>query len=225
MKQRGVSPLVVLVLLLCSVAAAGAAPVTTPREGLGFSVGDDYHLASYTQLVDYWRTLDRESDRVTLVQIGQTAEGRPMWMAVVTSPANQRRLQRWQEIAARLALAEDVSEEEARRLSGEGKAVVWIDGGLHATETVGAQQLIELVYQMASREDAETVRILDEVVLLAACANPDGMELVAQWYHREPKPEKRSLARLPRLYQKYAGHDNNRDFYMVTQPETEAICR
>lgn len=210
---------------LTFAAALGQSRVTTPQQQFGFDLGDDYHLANYVQLIEYWEKLESESERIALERIGTTAEGRPMLMALITAPANHAKLGLYKEIAGRLALAEGVSEEEARDLARQGKAVVWIDGGLHATETLGAQQLMELVYQMVSREDPETLRILDDVILLAACANPDGLDLVADWYMREPEPEKRSLQGLPRLYQKYAGHDNNRDFYMVTQPETEAISR
>ena len=110
-------------------------------------------------------------------------------------------------------------------LAAEGKAIIWIDGGLHATEVLGATQLMELVWQFVTRTDAEALRILDDVIILAVHANPDGMELVSNWYMRESEPTKRSTGGLPRLYQKYIGHDNNRDFYMSAQPETEAINR
>ena len=102
---------------------------------------------------------------------------------------------------------------------------MWIDGGLHATETLGAQQLAEMVYQMVSRTDDETMRFLDECIMLFVHANPDGNDLVADWYMRNPDPQQRSAAGLPRLYQKYIGHDNNRDFFASTQAETENINR
>jgi zinc carboxypeptidase len=199
--------------------------ITTPKQQLGFDIGDDYRLATYTQLQAYWTELARESPRIVLQDIGRTAEGRPQVMAVITAAQNHKRLARYKEIARRLAQAEGLSDEQARALAAEGKAVVWIDGGLHATEVLGAHQLMELVYQMVSRDDAETRRILDDVILLAVHANPDGMELVSSWYMREPDTLKRSSATIPRLYQKYIGHDNNRDFYMVTQPETENMAR
>jgi hypothetical protein len=203
----------------------GQGQITSPMEQFGFNVGDDYVLASYSQLLAYWQKLDRESNRLSLEMIGTTAEGRPMVMAVVTSPQNQKRLSRWKLVSSRLALAEELTEKQARALAAEGRAVVQIDGGLHATEVLGSQQLIELVYQLVSRNDPETLRILDNVVLLAIPSNPDGLELVADWYMREKDPAKRTTRGLPRLYQKYIGHDNNRDFYMVTQPETEAVSR
>jgi hypothetical protein len=123
-------------------------------------------------------------------------------------------------------LAEELTDDDARRLAKEGKAVVWIDGGLHATEVLGAQQLAETVWQMVSGTDDETVRILNEVIILFVHANPDGNDLTADWYNRNPVPERRTNAPgIPRLYQKYIGHDNNRDFYASTQPETEAMNR
>lgn len=220
----GLSGLIIFFCLLFPLNAF-AEKIPTFKELYGFNVGDDYFLASYKQLVAYWQKLDAISDRLKLVDIGKTAEGRTMVMAIITSPANHSRLSRYKEIARRLALAKGLSEEQARQLAREGKAVVWIDGGLHATEVAGSQHLIELVYQMVSRNDAETLRVLDNVILLAVPVNPDGLDLVAEWYMREPEPTKRSTSGLPRLYQKYIGHDNNRDFYMVTQPETEAVCR
>ncbi len=199
--------------------------VTSPFEQFGFNIGDDYMLVDYSQLVEYWKRLETESERIKAVEIGKTAEGRSMMMAIITSPENHKNLQHYKDIAKRLALAEGLTDEEAGKLAVEGRAVVWIDGGLHATEILGSQQLIELVYQMVSGQDPETLRILSDVILLAVCSNPDGLELVADWYIREPDPEKRSTRNIPRLYQKYIGHDNNRDFYMVTQPETEALNR
>ena len=204
------------------VASAG---VTSPRSEFGFNVGDDYQLANYTQLEAYWIRLAAESDRMTLEVIGESAEGRPIYMAIITSPENHQNLAEYKSISRRLALAEGLTETDARELAGRGRSVVWIDGGLHATETLGAQQLIEMVYQMVNRDDAETLRFLEDTILLATCVNPDGLELVANWYMREPDASGRSLEDLPRLYQKYTGHDNNRDFYMSSQPETEAINR
>ncbi|MFY9607475.1 MAG: M14 metallopeptidase family protein [Blastocatellia bacterium] len=218
------APILIAVILFAATTAAQT-KVTTPKEQLGFNFGDDYQLANYVQLVDYWKKLDQQSDRMSLVDIGKTAEGRTMLMAIITAPENHRKLDRYKEIARRLAMAEGLTDDQARALAAEGRAVVWIDGGLHATEVLGAQQLMELVYQMVSLNDPETTRILRDVILLAVCVNPDGLDLVSNWYMREPDPLKRSTAGLPRLYQKYIGHDNNRDFYMSSQPETEAINR
>ncbi|MBD3412848.1 MAG: peptidase [Candidatus Aminicenantes bacterium] len=217
--------LFLFVFSLCLNPVLSQTKITTPEEQFGHKIGDDYWLATYTQLKKYWQKLAQESDRMILRTIGKTEEGRDMVMAIITSPENHKNLETYKAISRKLALAQDITEEEARDLSQKGKAVVWIDGGLHATEVVGAQQELELVYQMVSMNDPETLRILDNVILLALITNPDGMDLVGNWYMRHKDPEKRSTRNLPRLYQKYVGHDNNRDFYMVTQKETEAVCR
>jgi hypothetical protein len=215
----------ILIVMLFSPQLFAQNNITTPKEAMGFDAGEDYFLASYTQLSDYWKKLAQESDRMSLVEIGVSSEGRPMLMAIITSPENHLKINRLKEIAKQMALAEGLNDARAEAMAKEGKAVVWIDGGLHGSEVLGAQQLIELVFQMVSQNDAETLRILDNVILLAICSNPDGMELVGNWYMRETEPNQRSLRGLPTLYHKYIGHDNNRDFYMSTQVETEALNR
>jgi hypothetical protein len=225
MSNKKILTILFLIIILAATPTLSQNTITTPKEYFGFTPGDDYYLANYTQYSEYLKKISLESNRVSYKGIGITAEGNPMYMAVITSPENHRKLDRNQEISKRLALAEGLNETEARELASEGRAVVWIDGGLHGSEVLGSQQLIEMVYQMASRNDPETLRILDDVILLLVCSNPDGMELVSNWYMREKDPTKRSTRGLPRLYQKYIGHDNNRDFYMITQPETEASSR
>ena len=216
---------VVAALSACLLPAQTAPKITTPKEALGFNLGDDYQVANYTQLETYWKKLATESSRMKLESIGKTEEGRDQWMAIISSPENMKKLARYKEIAGKLAHAEGVSEGEARALAKEGKAIVWIDGGLHASETVGSQQLMEWVYQMVSRSDEETMRFLNDVIVLCVQANPDGQELVANWYMREKDPMKRSMNGLPRLYAKYVGHDDNRDFYMSNMKESTNMNR
>jgi hypothetical protein len=202
--------------------ALAQAHITSPKEQFGFNIGDDYKLANYTQLEQYWHKLDAESDRMKVVEIGRTAEGRPQLMAIISSPANMAKLDHYREISRKLATAEGLTDADARALAKEGKAVVWIDGGLHATEVLGAAQLLETVYQLVSRNDPETMRFLDDCIILAVHVNPDGMELVSNWYMKDADTLKRGMD-IPRLYQKYQGHDNNRDFYLSSQPETQNI--
>jgi Zinc carboxypeptidase len=194
--------------------------VTTPKEQFGHDIGDDYFLINYTQYVEYLKKIDQQSDRMVVVEIGKTEEGRPELTAIITSPANHKRLAAYKDMNRRLALAEDLTDEQARQLAREGKTVVWIDGGLHATEVLGAQQLIETIYRLNSRTDPETMRILNDDIILCTLVNPDGMELVSNWYMREPDVTRRSTGGIPRLYQKYIGHDNNRDFYMMNMSES-----
>src|SRR5262249_41977035 len=154
----------------------------------------------------------------------KTAENRPHLMAIITAPENYAKLARYRQISSELSNVEHangtpVTDAEARAMAKEGKAVVWVDGGLHASETLGAQQLLELVYQMVSLQDEETKRFLNDVILLATPANPDGMDLVSDWYmqHGTTNP--------PRLWNHYAGHDDNRDSFMNALPETTNVSK
>jgi len=210
-------------LMLCCVTVF-AQDVPTPKSHFGFSIGDDYQLANYTQTEAYFKKLAETSKRVKLVDIGKTEEGRSQYMLIVSSPENLKKLDRYKEISQQLAHAE-LTQEQAKSLAQEGKAVVWIDGGLHANEVVGAHQLIQTAYEFASKTDPETLKILDNVIILFTHANPDGQELVSNWYMRDKDPKKRTLSGLPRLYEKYAGHDNNRDFFMLNLKETQNMGR
>ena len=200
MKHKPLGVLLCCLLVLSACTAPSQPQITTPTQQFGHAVGDNYQMVSYSRMIDYWKKLAQESARVKLVEIGTTSEGRTMYTAIITSPENQIELDRYKEIARKLSLAENVSESEARALAVEGKAVVWIDSGLHI-EPVGTQMLIEFVYLMASRSDADTERILDNVITLVTNINPDGLELYADWYLRNPEPGKRRTDWLPRLCQ------------------------
>ena len=218
----------VLVALAVSVAVAtplaqkapAASKVTAPKDQFGFAVGDDYRLVNYTQFTDYLKKMQAQSERMTVVDIGKTEEGRTEFTAIITSPENQRKLPLIKAANRRLALAENLTDEQAHTLARDSKVVVWIDGGLHATEVLGAQQLIETIYRLNTRNDPETLRILNDTVILCTLVNPDGMELVSNWYMRVNDEKQRSTNGIPRLYQKYIGHDDNRDFYMMNMSES-----
>src|SRR5690242_2823429 len=122
--------------------------ITSPKEQFGHNIGDDYWLATYDQFIDYWKKLDAESNRMQVVEIGKTSEGRPQLAAIITAPENFKNLARCKEISMRLAKGEGLTDAQAKAMAKEGKAVVWFDGGLHATEVLGAAQLMETVYQL-----------------------------------------------------------------------------
>ncbi|MBI3789294.1 MAG: peptidase [Gemmatimonadetes bacterium] len=209
----------VAVLAVFGLATAlPAQQVPTPKQFFGHDIGADYQLPNYSKFVGFWQAL-AASPRAHLDTLGLTAEGRPQLSLVVSSPENMKKLARYKEIAKKLALAEGLTDDEAHALAAEGKAIMWIDGGLHATEVLGAQQLIETSWQFVSMNDPETLRILNDVIIVFVHANPDGMELVSNWYMQEADPKKRNT-QIPRLYQKYIGHDNNRDFFIANQPES-----
>ena len=205
------------------VCAQSAQKITTPKEFFGFDVGDDYQEVNYAKAEAYWKKLATQSDRMKMIDMGLTEEGRHQWMCVVTSPQNLKNLDHYKDISQKLARAEGLTDDQAHALAHDGKAVIWIDGGLHASESVGFQQLVKSIYDMISGVDLETLRLLNDDIILFVPANPDGSEFVANWYNREEDPTKRSSAGLPKLYNKYIGHDDNRDSYMSNMRETTNI--
>ena len=194
--------------------------VPSPKSHFGFNIGDNYQLANYTQTEAYLQKLAAASNKMKLQSIGTTEEGRTQYMVIVSDPSNLAKLAKYKSISQQMARAEGLSDAEAQQLANEGKAVVWIDGGLHANEVLGIHQWIETLYQILSRNDDETKRILKSTIILFVHANPDGQELQSNWYMRQTDTLKRNTANLPRLYQKYIGHDNNRDFYMTNMSES-----
>ncbi|WP_443478292.1 M14 metallopeptidase family protein [Novosphingobium aerophilum] len=216
-------PLVLSGPVLAQDAAPTSAAVTAPEKVVGGTVGADYFLADYTRISAWLMQVARESDRIKLVSIGKTAEGREQYMAVVSAPDNIRNLDKYRRIAQQLALAKGLDDEAAKTLAAEGKAMVWMDAGLHASEIVNAQSHVQIIHEMLTRNDPETLRLLGDDIMLFVFANPDGLELVADWYMADP--HKLTTDSIPVLYQKYIGHDNNRDSFASTQPETTNMNR
>jgi hypothetical protein len=216
-------------LALVAVPAASQTPpaarVTAPEAMMKTKPGSDYFLANYTQVAAWLQKIATESDRIKIISIGKTAEGREQYTAIVSSPDNIRNLEKYRQISEKLALAKGLTDEQAKALAAEGKAVVLIDAGLHATEVTNAQTHIQIIHEMLTRNDAETLRLLSDDITLFVFANPDGLELVADWYMRPADKMKRDSASIPRLYQKYIGHDNNRDSFVSNQPETTNMNR
>jgi zinc carboxypeptidase len=213
-----------LLLFLLLIAPLAAAGLPTPESVLGFRPGADYKLATYDQSVAYFKTIAASSKYVRLLEAGKTTEGRTMYFALVSSPENLSRIDRYREIARRLAHPQGLSEIDAHRLAREGKAFVHIDGGLHSTEVAGWSHTPQLLYDLVNRAgDRDVKAILDNVVLfLWPTINPDGQQMVAEWYMKNVGTPY-ELSALPRLYQEYVGHDNNRDAYMLNMIESRAI--
>ncbi|MGE0582920.1 MAG: M14 metallopeptidase family protein [Steroidobacteraceae bacterium] len=211
-----------LIVALCSSAAAA---LPEPRDVLGFEPGTDYKLADYGQLLDYYRALDAASDRMTLVEIGESTQGRPMVVAFVSSEDNLRQLDRWRSISERLARAGSLDDAGARQLAHEGKAIVWIDAGLHSNEVATSQHMPRLAHHLLTDESDEVRRIRnDVVVMLMPMMNPDGHEVVVNWYRRQLGTPFETT-QPPELYHQYVGHDINRDFYAILQQETRHLAR
>ncbi|MPY91210.1 MAG: peptidase M14 [Luteitalea sp.] len=202
--------------------------VPTPESVIGFAPCSDYKLANYEAIADYFRQLDAATERMQLVEIGKTAEGRTQLMAIISSEANMKELPRYKQTARALALNRDeqgrpLTDERAAQLASDGKAIVWVDFGLHSTEVAHAQTAPWMAWKAVTEETEEMAFIRDNVIfILVPNMNPDGTTLVADWYMKHVgKPWEMSI---PALYQKYVGHDNNRDWFMFNQPESRNIA-
>jgi hypothetical protein len=234
--ERRPMTLTALALGLCALAAlpaCAAAQVPTPADIIGFAPGEDYQLARYGPIASYYVQLAASTDRMVLEQIGESTRGEPLYLAAISTPENLARMERYQEITRTLAYARDpaagdgsiLSEERARELAQEGKAIVWIDGGLHATEVAHGQVMPEMAHYFVTDESPETQRIRENtILLLMANMNPDGLNIVADWYMSQVGGDFETAA-VPELYHHYIGHDNNRDWYMLTQVETQAVTQ
>lgn len=215
-----------LLLLLLSLffCLPGQAQTPKPSETFGFEVGADYKLADYDQMLEYYEKLDASSDRVKMIEIGKSVMGRPIKLVFISSEENMKSLDKWREISEKLSRAR-ISKEEAQTLADEGKAIVWFDGGMHATERAHAQMTSELMWRIASEESKEMQKIRDEVItLVVPVINPDGVDIVVDWYKKNLGTPWETTGP-PILYQKYVGHDNNRDWFMNNMPETRAATQ
>lgn len=218
------APWILAGLLAVAAPASGQAP-PSPEEFLGFEIGADRQLADYRQIRSYLRALAAASPRVEVVTLGETTLGEEMVMAVVTSEENHRNLHRIREIAARLADPRGLSEPEAEALVAEGKAILLVICSIHSDEIGPSQTAVQWAWSLATAEDAATVRRLDEaVLLLVPSANPDGQIMETEWYRRWLGTPYEG-GQMPWLYHAYAGHDNNRDWFMLTQVETRLLNR
>jgi Zinc carboxypeptidase len=199
------------------------AAVPSPREVVGFTPGDDRKLASWAQIVSYFERLARTSNRLRLDDLGRTTLGRPFVVATISSPANLARLQRFKEIQRQLADPRLIgsNDAEAEKLIGEGRTIVLITCGIHSTEVGGPLAAMNIAYKLAADDSPETREILDKtIVLLVPSLNPDGVDIVKNWYDRTLGTPAEGTGP-PELYHHYAGHDNNRDWYAFTQVETQ----
>ncbi len=198
----------------------------TPQEVLGFKPGTDRTIADWTQITNYFQQLDQASASVQLQNIGRTTLGRPMFAAFISAPDNIRDLARYQEIQRQLSDPRTVPDNAARaRLLRDGKTIVAISCSIHATEIVASQMSMQLAYELARADDPETKEILQNTILiLIPSANPDGLDIVAGWYRQTLGTPFEGSAP-PELYHHYAGHDNNRDWFMMNLAETKNITR
>ncbi len=207
------------------LASAGTAQAPSPESVLGFVPGADFHLATYEESVDYFQRLAAASDRITMVRTGQTSEGRDWWIALISTPENLAQAERYRDIADQLAHPNELTDEAARALAVSGKAIVDVNGGLHASEVAGAQHTIQLAYELVTSDEPRVAAIRENVItVLWPSLNPDGQTMIADWYMSNVGTQF-EVAPMPWLYQKYVGHDNNRDAYMLNMVESRVLAR
>ena len=225
---RRLSAIFFLVLFL-SIPATSLAQSTTvpsPKSVLGFNPGDDRTIAGWSQITDYFERLDRASDRVLVQTLGQSTLKRPVIVAFISARENILALPKYKEIQQQLADPRKITQNLQRdRLLADGKVVVAISCSIHSTEIVASQMSMQLAYELATAQDANTREILQNtIILLIPSPNPDGIDIVTNWYRktlgtpyegREP----------PELYHHYAGHDDNRDWFMLNLKETQLVTR
>lgn len=212
-----------LILLL---SFAIVAQVPSPKSVLGFQPTDDRTIADWGQIADYFAKLDKASKKVAVKEIGKTTNGKPLIVAFISSPDNIKNLEKYRRISAKLADPRTIgSDAELADLIKNGKTIVSIACSIHSTEIVASQMSMNLAYDLATASDAETKEILDNTILLLfPSSNPDGIDIVADWY-RKTLGTKSEGTSPPELYHHYAGHDDNRDWFMLNLAETQAITK
>ena len=211
-------------ILLLSISIVAQVP--SPQSVLGFRPTDDKTIADWTQITNYFSRLDIASNRVVVKEIGKTTLGKPLIVAFISSPENIKNLERYRRISAKLADPRTIKDAaELDTLVKDGKTIVSISCSIHSTEIVASQMSMNLAYELATAEDDETKEILNNtILLLIPTSNPDGVDIVANWY-RKTLGTKSEGSSPPELYHHYAGHDNNRDWFMLNLPETQAITK
>jgi hypothetical protein len=199
--------------------------IETPEHFFGFQMGADRKMAHWDDMVRYYDLLGKASDRIKVVNMGKTSEGRPFYALFISSPANLGRLEALRRINATLADPRGVSDDSLEVLTRAGRAVVLQSMSMHSTEIGGSQMAVEFVYDLVSRNDEEAKRILDNVIsIVIPSFNPDGQVMVTEWYRKTVGTSAEGSSP-PWLYQKYAGHDNNRDAFQQNLPDSKYISK
>ncbi|HTB10698.1 MAG TPA: M14 metallopeptidase family protein [Bryobacteraceae bacterium] len=209
----------VLAFLLVIYSAGAAVP--TPESHFGHKIGVDNELLDWAQVVSYFEALAKSSDRIKFLELGKTVEGRAQIAAVISSPANIKNLEHYRDIQMKLSDPRKTSLAEAAKLELEGKVIVMITCSIHATEVASTHTAVEFAYRLATEDSNPKFKaILDNVIiLLEPSQNPDGVDIVTKWY-RKTRGTAWDGTQPPELYHHYVGHDDNRDWYIFTQPET-----
>jgi len=199
--------------------------VTSPEGFFGYQLGSDKNIARWDKIVEYYKKLQKQSDRIKVIDLGPTTMGNPFLLVIISSPNNLKNLEHLKQVNSRISDPRCLTEDEVKSLIAEGKAIVCQSMSLHASEIGGTQMAPELAYDLITKEDEETKRILENVIfLMLPCFNPDGEIMVTDWYNKYLGTEYEGC-NFPSLYNKYVGHDNNRDAFMTNMVESRYAAK
>jgi len=209
-------------LLYAVLAAPATAAVPAPESWFGHKIGADRQLLDWDKVVSYFRALAASSDKIKVTEYGRSAENRPLIVATIAAPETLRNLDRYREIQRRLADPRITPPERADAMFKEGKNVILLTCSIHADEVASTHSAVEFAYRLITENNPHFQAILgNTILLLVPSLNPDGVDIITRWYRSTLGT--RFEGTLPsELYQKYIGHDNNRDWYIFSQPETRA---
>lgn len=219
------SILILLMIIFFTPQVSAQSAIKSPEEVFGFKMGDDRKLIDWTQIVNYFKSVDAQSERVQVTELGQSTLGKPFLLTIISSEETMKSLARQQQIQREIARPYKLERADAERLVKEGKTVVLITLNIHSTEIAASQESVELVYEFATANSPQVRKILDNVIILIIPSlNPDGQQLVVDWYKKTVgTPAEGSSP--PELYHHYAGHDNNRDWFMYNLVESRHTAR
>jgi hypothetical protein len=224
LKRLNFNRLIALILAISYLSSGLHAQIKSPVEFFGFEPGSDGNLFLYEELVKYLESIDQASDRVKMFQIGQSPQGRPMYIACISSESNLSNLDNLKDYNRQLALDDKLTDSETEKLVKDGKVFVLATLSMHSTEVAPSQSSSLMAYDLATTNDPEKLSWLNNVVfMLNPCHNPDGMDMVVNNY-RKFKGTKYEGSSMPGVYHQYVGHDNNRDFVTLSQKDTRAIA-
>src|SRR6476620_5447447 len=216
--RLGVSALVIF--SAATLAAQAPSAIPTPASVIGFEPGADRKLPTWKQVTDYFTALDKASPRVTVRTLGKTTLGRPFIVAFISDPATLANLERYRQIQRKLLDPRLRTAGERDKLVADGKLVVLITSSIHSTEVGGILTPLVLAERLARAESPEARQVLaNSIIMLVPSQNPDGVDIVGDHY-RATLGTPNEGSGPPDLYHYYAGHDNNRDWYAFTLPET-----
>ena len=196
--------------------------IPTPTSHFGHAMGEDRKLLDWSKVVSYFHALEKSSDRVKVSEYGKTVDGKPMLAAFISSPETLKDLPKYLEIQRKLADPRKTNDQEAERLIEQGKAIVLVTCSIHATEVASTSTAVEFAYRLITEDKPKFRTILnDTIFILVPSLNPDGVDIVTDWYRKTLGTAHEGTSP-PTLYHRYVGHDNNRDWYIFSQPETRS---